>query len=451
MTTHTTTALGELRGIHEFVPSPLNPRKHFDKAKLEELAASIRVKGIIEPLVGRLIPGRGGEDRIEIVAGERRYRAAKIAELELIPIIIRELTDLEVLELMAIENGQRDDLHPLEEADGFLALMKLDPAYTPKAIAAKIGKSERYVQQRLQLGRLQPEVKTSFLEDHLTAGHADLMTRLGADDQRAALKACFHNLFGEDKERGCISVRKLNEWITHNVRMRLSKDDPQTELFPGLKNTLERAEAATLIEIAGSYVPDKVAKELKLLNATEYRRIQDKRDKCNHQQRAFVAIGDGRGHLIEICTAKTECKVHWRYEIEAAERTEKARSSKAGSGTKKRAKLDAAADKSRKKALDREKREREQLERRRQARTRAVAQLKKLVIKPGPAVLNVLGVKSWTELVADELERAFIYSPAQWKSAAAKFGKFGIKLDAIEAELAASAKAAAAPKKTKAA
>jgi ParB family chromosome partitioning protein len=93
-----------------------------------------------------------------------------MAKHDLVPVIIRHLSDVEVLELMAIENSQRDDLHPLEEADGFKALMKADPSYTPKAIAAKIGKSERYVHQRLQLARLEPTVKTAFLNDTIQAG-----------------------------------------------------------------------------------------------------------------------------------------------------------------------------------------------------------------------------------------------------------------------------------------
>ena len=302
--------LGELRDIHEVVPSPLNPRKTINHEKLQELATSIEQKGIIEPLIVRQ---RAGLGQLEIVAGARRYLAAKIAKLTQLPVIIRTLSDVEVLELMAIENGQRDDLHPLEEADGYAALMKADPAYTPKAIAAKIGKSERYVHQRLQLARLEPEIKKAFLANHLTAGHADLMSRLTADDQRAALKQCFHNLFGEDKERGSISVRSLNQWIEENVRLALTKGDLQTELFPDVAKLVETPEAVTkILQLAGSYLPDAAFKGefAGVLRYNAWREIEGKAGRCPHTQRAVVIIGRCRGHIVDVCTAKTTCKKH---------------------------------------------------------------------------------------------------------------------------------------------
>jgi ParB/RepB/Spo0J family partition protein len=132
------TALGELRPLLELVPSPLNPRKHFDKQKLEELAASIKSKGIIEPLIVRERPASASSRLSPASAGTARRRSPSTISC---PSSSGTLSDVEVLELMAIENSQRDDLHPLEEADGFKALMKADPSYTPKAIAAKIGKS----------------------------------------------------------------------------------------------------------------------------------------------------------------------------------------------------------------------------------------------------------------------------------------------------------------------
>ena len=184
--------LGELRPILDVVPSPLNPRKTFDKERLQELAESIKSKGIIEPLVVRQRPGLAhGLAQLEIVAGERRYRASKLAGLTELPVIIKTLSDVDVLELMAIENSQRDDLHPLEEADGYVALQKADKSYTSAKIASKIGKSERYVQNRLHyVGRLIPDVKKAFLADDISAGHADLIVRLVPEDQKRALDAC---------------------------------------------------------------------------------------------------------------------------------------------------------------------------------------------------------------------------------------------------------------------
>src|SRR6476619_1398759 len=100
-------------------PSATNPRKYFDEGKLAELAASIKAKGVIVPLVTRAVNGH-----YEIVAGERRWRASKIAGLATVPVVVRELTDVQVLEIQLIENLQREDVHPLEEADGFARLLK---------------------------------------------------------------------------------------------------------------------------------------------------------------------------------------------------------------------------------------------------------------------------------------------------------------------------------------
>lgn len=305
--------LGEVRDIHDIVPSPLNPRHTFDPERLKELAASIEQKGVIEPLIVRTRPGFG---QLEIVAGERRYRAAKSVGLKQLPVIIRTLTDVEVLELMAIENLQRDDLHPLEEADGYAALMKADRAYTPKAIAAKIGKSERYVQQRLQLATLQPEVKKAFLANHLTAGHADLISRLKPEDQKAALKACFANLYGEDKENGSISVRSLNEWIQNHIRLQLDHANPELQHLPEVGQLIAETEKPeTLLQVHRNW-----GQQVKgALEPRAYKVVDGKKDRCPQTERAVVVQGDDRGTIIEICRQRTTCKKHFKYEIEGSQ------------------------------------------------------------------------------------------------------------------------------------
>lgn len=158
--------------IYDLEPSPQNPRKRFDPAELEELGRSIAEKGIIEPLVVRRHPKKKG--KWEIVCGERRWRAAKIAGTETVSCIVRELDDVEVLEIQTIENIQRDDLHPLEEADGYARLMKR-PGYDVGRIARKVGRSEKYVYDRVKLLQLTPQAKKLFLEDRFTAGHAILL------------------------------------------------------------------------------------------------------------------------------------------------------------------------------------------------------------------------------------------------------------------------------------
>lgn len=446
MTPKTATALGELVDLHDLVPSPLNPRKSFDEVKLKELAASISSKGIIEPLVVR---SRAGLGQLEIVAGERRYRAAKLAGLTELPVIIRTLSDLEVLELIAVENSQRDDLHPLEEADGFAALMKADHAYTPKAIAAKIGKSERYVQQRLSLARLVPDVQKAFLANTITAGHADLMARLSPDDQKAALKQCFHNLFGEDQERGCISVRALNRWIDENIRLRLTPDDPHLELFPELAKTVADPKAvATLVQVLAGYVADPVLKKFPdALPYDAYRQLEGKADRCPHLQRAVVVLGRGRGSFLDICAAKTTCQKHWKYEIDRAKERKQDRPSTTARSTPS-LKQKAAAKREEEKRLA----AKGIVQRRGIALEQATTQLKRAKVQPGPALLKLLTAhfefsqaKSWTDLAVTVLESGDlgIHGDRDWKQTIALLKPFGIKLDAIEKQLQAVAQTSA--------
>ena len=124
--------------------SRTNPRRFFEDSALKELAASIRSQGVLSPLLVRPLTDRS----FEIVAGARRYRAAQLAEAETVPVRIVNLTDAEALEAQLIENLQRRDVHPLEEAQGFRALLNLDePKYSIEQIAAKTGKSPAYCAQ----------------------------------------------------------------------------------------------------------------------------------------------------------------------------------------------------------------------------------------------------------------------------------------------------------------
>ncbi len=143
--------------IDDVRPSATNPRKHFDEGALAELAESIRAKGIIQPLLVRRIPPDDADrlQAFEVVAGERRYRAAKIAEQKTIPVVVRDLTDTEALELQLIENLHRNDLHPLEEAEGYEHLQKLN-GYSVEELAVKVLKSKAYVYARLKLLALGP-------------------------------------------------------------------------------------------------------------------------------------------------------------------------------------------------------------------------------------------------------------------------------------------------------
>ena len=127
--------------ISILVESATNPRKRFDEKNLEDLAASMRAQGILAPLLVRELE----ESKYEVVAGARRLRAAKLAELETLPVRVVKLTDAEAIEAQCVENLQREDIHPLR-ASGFKSLLELgEPAYTIATIASRAGKSEAYI------------------------------------------------------------------------------------------------------------------------------------------------------------------------------------------------------------------------------------------------------------------------------------------------------------------
>jgi ParB family chromosome partitioning protein len=160
--------------------SSLNPRRDFDEAELAELADSIRQKGLVQPIVVRPEPDGGGG--YEIVAGERRWRAAQQAGMHTIPVIVRELGDQEMLELAIIENVQRSDLNAIEEATGYNDLMERF-SYTQERLAEVIGKSRSHVANTLRLLKLPGTVRGLVREGRLTAGHARAL--VGREDAEA--------------------------------------------------------------------------------------------------------------------------------------------------------------------------------------------------------------------------------------------------------------------------
>ncbi len=204
--------------------SKTNPRRIFEDAALKELAESIRTQGVLSPLLVRPLTEQG----FEIVAGARRYRAAQMAEQETVPVRIVHLTDAEALEAQLIENLQRRDVHPLEEAQGFRALLNLeDPKYTVEQIAAKVGKTPAFVTTRLKLTDLIPAVIEAFYADEIGVGHALLLAKLPADQQEQALSACFKEVYngGTKPARILLPVRNLQFWIETNI-MLILKDAP---------------------------------------------------------------------------------------------------------------------------------------------------------------------------------------------------------------------------------
>lgn len=206
------------------VESSTNPRQHFEEDNLNELAETIRKSGVFQAILAR-----PKDDRLEIVFGARRFRASQLAGKETIPALIREMSDAEVLEAQLVENLQRRDVHPMEEAEGYKRLLLLtDPTYTVEQIAAKVGKTPAYITTRLKLTELCDEVAAAFYQNHIGVGHALLLAKLPSDQQSAGMKACFKEVYtgrGDKPARILLPVRNLRFWIESNILL-LLKDAP---------------------------------------------------------------------------------------------------------------------------------------------------------------------------------------------------------------------------------
>ena len=218
--------------------SKTNPRRTFDETALKELAESIRAQGILSPLLVRPLTESG----FEIVFGERRYRAAQLAEQDTVPVRVKQMSDAEALEAQLVENLIRAEIHPMEEAQGFRALLNLEePKYSVEQIAAKVGKTPAFVATRLKLLDLAPSAVEAFYADEIGVGHALLLAKLPADQQEHALSACFKEVYnGAAKPaRILLPVRNLQFWIDSNILL-------------VLKDALFNKRDAQLVPAAGS-------------------------------------------------------------------------------------------------------------------------------------------------------------------------------------------------------
>lgn len=347
--------------------SSSNPRKHFDEAKLQELADSIKSKGVLQPIVVR--PNKKG---FEVVAGERRFRASKLAEQDDIPAIVRELTDEEVLEIQVIENSQREDVHPMEEAQGFKALLA-SATYTAlpaieaiETLAGKLGKSTSHVYQRLKLLDLTKDCQKEFLEGNLTAGHAVDLARLQPAQQKEALNNLLFHTDGYGKRTNrrneVMSVRAFRGWIQEKIFLNLSaapwkKDDLQLLPQAGSCAACAKRTGANPTLFGDMVAPDKdcctdpICYKAKgdafidrkfaelgegavrislahgghhgILGTDRYKEASKK--SCDHVVHGFVVELGYWGNksdlykVIPVCT-EPKCKVHWQsYERQRAE------------------------------------------------------------------------------------------------------------------------------------
>lgn len=381
MTDQTAITYVEARSLHE---SATNPRRHFDERGLEELAASIREQGIINALLVRPIRDDRGEqvmergpkdDRkprpsYEVICGARRLRAARAAGLESIPIVIRDLNDAQALETQVVENLQREDVHPLDEAHGFRALME-SCRYDVTAVAAKVGRSQSYIYQRLKLCELIEPVQTALWEEKITAAHAILIARLQPHDQAEALKQATPRYLQGDH----VSAAHLDDWIRSNILLDLhaapfaKADAPdlvpsasvckdckkRTGYTPALWSDLAKrdlcadracyhAKTTAHVERALAAAKTKGERLLRLsrhygatdkgiLSRNDYSQLKSGLKHCEAAGKGIIVGGeDDLGQIITVCPRSSKCKEHW------------------GSSSSARAPSEIAAEKKRKEA-----------------------------------------------------------------------------------------------------
>lgn len=169
--------------LDKIVPNRYQPRREFSDDSIKELAETLDKDGLLQPIVVR----EDGEDQYEIIAGERRYRAAKSLNWETIPAIVNNMNDDQAASLALIENLQREDLNPIDEAKAYTNLMKLNDL-TQTALAKDMGKSQSYVANKLRLLKLDDDVQKALVEGKITARHGRALLNLSDDDQERVLK-----------------------------------------------------------------------------------------------------------------------------------------------------------------------------------------------------------------------------------------------------------------------
>lgn len=208
-------------------PNPEQPRKTFNKESISQLAQSIRDQGVLQPLL--VVPRSNG--RYRIIAGERRYRASREAGLKTVPCVIRDMDVLQQMEVALIENLQREDLNPLDAAQGIRALMQ-QCGYTQEKVSLRLGKSRSNVANLLRLLTLPEEVSVMVRDGQLSAGHARVLAGIASDNEKIALAK---RVVEED-----LSVRQLEQLASEKKKKRTSKVKNKAALPAELNELRER-------------------------------------------------------------------------------------------------------------------------------------------------------------------------------------------------------------------
>ena len=324
--------------VSEAKQSPTNTKGRTEGKDFEELVASIKEKGVLQPVLVRGLSGKDKVGKWEVIAGNRRLAAAKEAGLEEIPAKVVLFNDEEALEAQIVENLQRKDVHPIDEGQSYRKLveeMKLETA----VIAAKVGKSETHVRERLYLTNITKKAEDAYRTGKINDGHAVLIAKLGEEDQAKALK------FVTDNEFRIPTVRDLKEWVHENVYVQLGNQpwtagsDKEVEEWKKIVGECKECEpnkASLFGQVKegnctntkcwerkmGKYVEHK-AKEgcVKVSDewATPPKGVYAKgnytvvfahgKNKCGNEVDAVVAVGPGAGKTFKVCVTK-DCEKH---------------------------------------------------------------------------------------------------------------------------------------------
>jgi ParB family chromosome partitioning protein len=338
--------------------SPTNPRRRFNERAMEELAANLAAQGVVQPLVVRAIE----DNKYEVVAGARRFRAAQLASLKEVPVVVRVLSDAAVRELQLTENLLREDVHPYEEALALSGLLHLEGAhYDVASIASRLGKSPSYITTRIRLTELAPSIAEAFLADQIGVGHALEIAKLSPAQQEKAYDAAFRTVWDSGKQaRVALPVRDFAAWIEQNILLSLDSvpfDKGDTMLVPAAGscaecpkrtgfNTLLFGEMSQrdqcsdtscfnnklirfvekqieakpkLVQITtahgtrgdGAVLPRNRYVALQLTNPAKVKQpLSPYQKPCKHMAEAIVVDGTERGHTVKVC-AEPSCTVHF--------------------------------------------------------------------------------------------------------------------------------------------
>jgi ParB family chromosome partitioning protein len=265
-------------GVSSVVPSPLQPRKDFAREALQELVDSIKQHGIIQPLIVRPVAassasGAQAGARLELIAGERRWRAAQEVGLSHVPVIIRSATDLEVLEISLIENLQRADLNPIEEAQGYARLAN-EFAMRQEDIAQKVGRSRAAVANAVRLLDLHPQVQIWVTQNLLSVGHAKVLLALKAPDEQL--------LTAETVLRRGATVRSTERLVARQLGIGKTRRK---------QRTAESASSTATIEDLQNRLQQHLATHVTIRHAEKRGRIEIEYYGNDDLQRVVTALG----------------------------------------------------------------------------------------------------------------------------------------------------------------